>query len=168
MRGKSVDVDFISEFVGECVQQGKASPKDIASEARIKISNIDDQIRQIESLKGQRSKLIDVVNSFDSNEETEVAESGTFATNACLSEPINNEIFSMVMELRSVSIGDIMKKFGEGNKNKIFLGIKQLAEAGLLARDEDKKFVPGPKTKGESLDADDSDDDEEEETGTNG
>lgn len=144
MRGKSIDVDFISEFVEECVQNGKASPKDIASEAKIKINNIDDQIRQIETLKSRRSKLVDVVNSFDAPEDEE-RESGTFATNVCLEDEMTSQIYSMVLEGKVVAIGDVLKKFGEQNKNKIFLSIKQLAEAGLLARDENKKFIPGPK-----------------------
>lgn len=145
MRGKSIDVDFISGFVQECVANGKQTPKEIASEARIKIDRIDDQIRQVENLKGERSRLIDVVNSFDSSEENDSAESGTFATSACLSDALTNQIYSFVKESKLISINDLLEKFGHGNKNKIFLGVKQLTEAGLVARDESKKFVPGPK-----------------------
>jgi len=148
MRGKSVDIDFISVFVEECVAKEMATPSDIASEAKIRINNIDHEIRRIETLKNERSKLVDVVNSFDSDEEAE-DENSVFATDDCLSDDFTNQIAKYIgANLAGVSIKQILLQFGgDSLKEQIFFSVKKLAESGLTVRNTDRNFVPGPKWK---------------------
>lgn len=61
MRGKKVDMEFVSTFIAQCAGKGKVSPEDICKEAETKIQNIDDKIKEVELLKKTRSKLSDVV-----------------------------------------------------------------------------------------------------------
>lgn len=61
MRGKKVDMEFVSTFIAQCAGKGKVSPEDICKEAELKIQNIDEKIKEVELLKKTRSKLSDVV-----------------------------------------------------------------------------------------------------------
>lgn len=144
MRGKSLDIDFISTFVEECVQNDKSSPKDIASEAKIKIGNIDNEIRRIESLKVERSRLMDVVTSFDLPEEEDEAET-VFATPECLDDPFVQQVCMFVGRRGPVMVRDFLDEFGDALKEQIFLSLKRLSEAGIIARHVDKSFVTGQK-----------------------
>jgi len=65
MRGKKVDSDFLSEFISICVKQGIDNPIDIAARARNLIKDIDEEIKRVEKKKIIRSKLLDVISTFD-------------------------------------------------------------------------------------------------------
>lgn len=147
MRGKSVDIDFISVFVEECVAADKATPKDIASEAKIRINNIDHEIRRIETLKTERSKLVDVVNSFDVVEEdTDDQNGAVFATDECLDDEFTRQIADYIGNGGGVSIKQIVAQFGgDSMKEQIFFSVKKLAESGLVIRNASRNFEPGPK-----------------------
>lgn len=146
MRGKSVDIEYISVFVEECVKNEKVTPKDIASEAKIRINNIDHEIRRIENLKSERSKLVDVVNSFDApEEESDDNEDAVFANDECLEDVLTQQICQYIGAEGSVSIKQILAQFGEPLKEQIFFAVKKLAEAGFIARNTERNFVKGPK-----------------------
>lgn len=144
MRGKSLDIDFISEFVEECVQNDKLSPKDIASEAKIKIGNIDNEIRRIEGLKAERSRLMDVVTSFDLPDEEEETET-VFAAPECLDDPFVRQVCMLVARMGNPKVADFLAEFGEALKEQVFHALKRLNEAGIIARHQDRSFVQGPK-----------------------
>ena len=65
MRGKKSDPVFVSGFITQCVQRGLITPEQIAEAARQDIDSIDQQIKQVEVLKVTRSKLLDVIATFD-------------------------------------------------------------------------------------------------------
>jgi len=65
MRGRKVDTEFLTSFITSCVESGKSSSEDILKEAQDKIANIDVQIKEVEKLKAIRTKLLDVVLTFD-------------------------------------------------------------------------------------------------------
>lgn len=65
MKGKKSDPEFVSSFISKCVQQGITIPEDILQAAKFDIQNIDDKIKEVETLKILRSKLLDVVFTFD-------------------------------------------------------------------------------------------------------
>lgn len=69
MRGKKVDTEFLSNFIKKCADENKCSPDQILQEAKDQIYKIDNKIREVESLKINRSKLIDVINAFDKQEK---------------------------------------------------------------------------------------------------
>lgn len=64
MRGKKIDNDFLGNFISQCATSGAASPDEILLKAKIEISLIDDKIKEVETLKIKRSKLLDVVTIF--------------------------------------------------------------------------------------------------------
>lgn len=65
MRGKKIDTNFVAEFVTTCVKEGKVSSETISADAYKKIAEIDLQIKAVDELKKLRSKLYDVIISFD-------------------------------------------------------------------------------------------------------
>lgn len=72
MRGKKADIDFINDFVTQCLNSNKKSTDDFVHEANLKISEIDNKIKEAEKLKIYRSKLIDVVNHFGPNKKENI------------------------------------------------------------------------------------------------
>lgn len=144
MRGKSVNTEFVAEFIQECCVKNKTSPKEITSEAKLRISQIDQEIRRAEELKLTRSRLMDVVNSFgDDEEEKDKPES--FVVRTEVESEQAKLILSMIAELKSITIESIVARVGESNKTRAFLAIKQLSEMGVVVRDSStKKFEAGP------------------------
>lgn len=65
MRGRKIDTEFLTNFITSCVEAGKFSSEDILKEAKDKIEKIDLQIKEVEKLRAVRSKLLDVVLTFD-------------------------------------------------------------------------------------------------------
>lgn len=65
MKGKKVDVDFLSSFILDCTSKNKNSAEEILKEANYQISIIDKKIKEIDSLKKNRCKLVDVVSTFN-------------------------------------------------------------------------------------------------------
>lgn len=69
MKGKKVDIDFMNQYIVDCISDGLVTMESILSITKNKISEIDKQIIELEKLKKMRSKLIDIVNSFDKSEK---------------------------------------------------------------------------------------------------
>ncbi len=65
MRGKKTDPVFISQFIQESVQNGVETPDQIVQRAKRMIEQIDEEIKAVESKKIIRSKLLDVIASFE-------------------------------------------------------------------------------------------------------
>jgi tRNA U34 5-carboxymethylaminomethyl modifying enzyme MnmG/GidA len=65
MKGKKSDPGFISFFISECVQAGLETPAEIVARAKKQIADIDEEIKAVETAKITRSKLLDVISSFE-------------------------------------------------------------------------------------------------------
>lgn len=65
MRGKKVDSQFLTDFIGDCVRDGKITPDEMVITAQKEIEFINLQIRKVEDLKVRRSKLLDVISTFE-------------------------------------------------------------------------------------------------------
>jgi hypothetical protein len=65
MKGKKVDTEFLSEFITNSIQAGLQTPEQIVESAQAEIAEIDKQIKWIEQKKVIRSKLLDVVATFN-------------------------------------------------------------------------------------------------------
>lgn len=65
MRGKKVDTNFLSQFLSDCLSRNITEQENIVERAKSKIAEIDEQIKEAEKLKVIRSKLLDVVSTFE-------------------------------------------------------------------------------------------------------
>lgn len=69
MRGKKIDTNFVADFVASCVKEGHVLSEAICTSANEKIAEIDKQIKEVEELRKLRSKLCDVIISFDTTDK---------------------------------------------------------------------------------------------------
>lgn len=58
MRGRKKDMQFIGEFISECLNKQISN---ILEEAKSRLNQIDQQIIAAEKLKSERSKFLDVI-----------------------------------------------------------------------------------------------------------
>jgi hypothetical protein len=64
MKGKKNDPEFLSLFINQCVQQEYLTPEEMVKAAQQEIAQIDQKILEVERMKIRRSKLIDVITTF--------------------------------------------------------------------------------------------------------
>jgi hypothetical protein len=64
MKGKKVDTEFLSLFIEKCVQQEYLTPEEIVIQAQQEIEQINIKIIESEHLRVRRSKLLDVISTF--------------------------------------------------------------------------------------------------------
>lgn len=74
MRGKKTDSEFLSEFISSCLEEGLETPQEIVARAKNIINEIDEEIKKLEKRKLMRSKLLDVVFTFDKPVKIQKAE----------------------------------------------------------------------------------------------
>jgi len=70
MRGKKSDQAFVAQFIAEAVQHGIETPEEIIKDAKKKIEQIDEEIKAVEAKKILRSKLLDVILTFEKQIKT--------------------------------------------------------------------------------------------------
>ena len=74
MKGKKSDPVFVASFIAESIQQGIVTPEAMLERARASIVEIDEQIKTIEAKKTVRSKLLDVVGTFEKSQDKKTAD----------------------------------------------------------------------------------------------
>lgn len=133
MKGKKVDNHFVSNFISDCCSTGKLTTDEIVASAKSQIDEIDRKIIEVENLKKQRSKLLDVVIVFDRNHRSgsqidEVLIKFHRVKDKKIAQRICAEIF------RYSSVVEIKEAFPR--VEEIFC-MKQLLEFEVLQRNED-------------------------------
>jgi hypothetical protein len=143
MRGKKTDPEFVSGFIQECVQNGFETPEDIMKYAKHLINQIDADIQEIEKKKIKRSKLLDVVASFDFSKRDK-SEDAKLLPFFELKYP---EECRRICELLQFDMDKLpvlsMSSFGPNAMEHNF-SVKQLTEAKIINRVSDK-LVRGPR-----------------------
>ncbi len=134
MRGKKIDSEFLSKFIEDCIVKNKHSAEDIVAEANNKILEIDNKIKEVENLKKIRSKLLDVVYTFDKKEKSE-GKGSEFLPYYSIS---NHHICKFICN--SIKNGSVDIRSIKDNKYKIddlFFAIKQLSENKIIKKNDD-------------------------------
>lgn len=135
MKGKKVDSEFLSSFIEQCISNNKNTTEDILSEARVKISEIDMKIVEAEKLKIVRSKLLDVVHTFDKPKNISKSEDAKILplfkiANQHICKFICDKIKNGPSKLSSI----IVDKYP---KTDMMFSLKQLLEAKIIIRTGD-------------------------------
>ena len=133
MKGKKVDNIFVSNFISESCSQGKLTTDEIVASAQEQINEIDRKIIEVENLKKLRSKLLDVVITFDRNHRNgsqidEVLINFHRVKDKKIAQRICNQIFGYN------NVIEIKKAFPS---NEEIYCIKQLLEFNILQRAEE-------------------------------
>jgi hypothetical protein len=132
MKGKKVDQEFLSKFISNCVIDGISSSEEIAEFAKKEISKIDKQIRDVEKLKVVRSKLLDVVATFEKSPKSQNKEAKLLPLYKIQNQNIAHFICSKIM-MSKIDINDLYKS--DFTKSDLVYCIKQLLEAQVLIKD---------------------------------
>lgn len=131
MRGKKIDNEFLGEFIQECVQSGIDSPEEMVRKAKQQILDIDNAIREIEIKKVRRSKLLDVIASFDKETKTNKNEEAKLLPFFKLSHPnICKKISDYLVKI------PVNVKVLTNNEREldVMFSIKQMIECKIISK----------------------------------
>lgn len=131
MRGKKIDTEFVAEYISTCAQQGKTSPEDIVTQAELEVQIIDNKIKEVESLKKIRSKLIDVIFSLNNKNEDKSSEITILDFYKVKNFVLALSLCSLV-EKSSKNI-DVFKNAFPTKEDTLFV-VKELLEISVLKR----------------------------------
>lgn len=130
MRGKKKDSEFLSDFIVQCVNSGKNSPEDIVVEAKARINQIDMKIQEVERLKVSRSKLLDVIESFEKEEKVSASYEAKILSLFNIQYPI---ICKRICDhLKTSNI--LIKEINEFPTQDIVFCVKQLLELKIISK----------------------------------
>lgn len=139
MRGKKSDSAFVAQFISESIQEGMETPAQIAQRAKEQIAEIDEEIKAIEGKKIRRSKLLDVILTFEkiAKDKTEEARLLPFFS---LEYPDKcKEICIFLRDAKSLPLD--WGIHGEADAIKVYC-LKQMVERQIILRKGDS-MVPG-------------------------
>ena len=142
MKGKKIDVDFLSSFILNCASSNKNSSEEILKEANYQISIIDLKIKEVDNLKKTRCKLVDVVSTFNERLDRSLE-----AKNLIFYKLENKNLCNIICSLlkdKQFSKEELQKTLVNKwyIKNIVFC-IKQLMEFGIIVKIGDN-YLKGP------------------------
>jgi hypothetical protein len=127
MKGKKTDPDFISFFIQESVNAGAETPEDIVQRAKKIVAQIDDEIKAIEHAKATRSKLLDVISSFEKPVKDKTEDAKILGFFKLRDSQRCKEVCDLIKEHNSLPIASLV----DASYN---FCIKQLLEAKIIMR----------------------------------
>lgn len=155
MKGKKSDQAFVAQFITESVGRGIATPDEILARAKSMIANIDQEIKAIEEKKLTRSKLLDVVEAFEKQEQADKTGEAKILELFELHYPETCKLIcSYIDKYNFLEIDSIdYFEFGGATHSQVKFATKQLIKANILAKYESNEdhtpknvsLVPGPR-----------------------
>lgn len=134
MRGKKSDQAFVAEFIAEAIKHGIETPDEIIRDAKKKIEQIDKEIREIEAKKVVRSKLLDVILTFEKQVKS-TSENASLLPFFRLEYPRMCKFICDVVKKGPIEIGEKFQALGSGESDPTMrFSIKQLLECKVLSR----------------------------------
>lgn len=134
MRGKKADPVFISQFIQESVQSGMETPDQIVQRAKNMIDQIDEEIRAIEIKKAIRSKLLDVIASFE-KQTKDKSEEAKLLPLFDLEYPHTCKFLCEIVQKGPIVVGEKLQPLGSGETDpQMKFSIKQLLERKIFSR----------------------------------
>lgn len=128
MRGKKSDPVFVATYIQESAALGYETPDQIVNRAKKDIECIDMQIKEAERLKGVRSKILDVVATFEKKDNDKSEESKLLPFFKLEHPEICKHLCSLVKKQPfSTNTSGVINY-------DIMFSIKQLIECKVLAR----------------------------------
>lgn len=132
MRGKKSDAEFISEFIAECVRSGHDTPDEIVKRARQDINRIDDEIRRVEQLRITRSKLLDVISTFEKQTKPSKVEEAKLLSFFKIQQPQVCKYICDRLKTNVVSVEEVSKS--KYSTTDVMFCIKQLLEHRVISK----------------------------------
>lgn len=134
MRGKKSDREFVAEFISESIQKGIETPDEIVREAKKQIADIEEEIRAVEAKKVLRSKLLDVILTFE-KQAKETSQDAKLLSFFKLDYPGSCKFICDIVKKQPIDIGEKFQLLGSGeNDPHMRHSVKQLLECKVLFR----------------------------------
>lgn len=134
MRGKKSDRAFVAEFISESIQHGIETPAEIIRDAKKKIEQIDQEIKAIEAKKILRSKLLDVILTFEKQTKS-TSEDAKLLSFFKLEYPLMCKFVCDIVKKGPIEVGEKLMPLGAGESDPTMkFSIKQLLECKVLSR----------------------------------
>lgn len=131
MRGKKTDSEFLSNFISECVQKGMETTSDIVTHARSMIEDIDEEIQKVEKQKIVRSKLLDVIATFDNSSKNSKSAEVRALSFFKIQNPIICKHICDILKKKPTELEGFLGKFA---KEEVIFCIKQLLEHKVICK----------------------------------
>lgn len=133
MKGKKIDTNFISQFISECVTKNIISSEEMVEVAKKKISSIDDKIKEVERLKIVRSKLLDVIFTFDKPVKN-IKEDNKLLSFYKIQNQIIAKVICATIKEQTININNL--SYEKFPRSDIIFCVKQLLENKVISRNE--------------------------------
>jgi hypothetical protein len=134
MRGKKSDQGFVADFIQRCIVSGFETPEAIVNYAKTLIESIDKEIREIEEKKITRSKLLDVILTFE-KQTKETSSDAKLLSFFKLDYPGHCKLICEAVKTKPIEIGEKLQILGSGDPDPhMKYSIKQLLECKVLSR----------------------------------
>jgi len=148
------DDDFVNEYISECIDRGIKTTKDICNEARKEMDSIDKKLIEANKLRIRFKNLKQVLKNFNhesvrknrTNDHTVILNQGGDITKSFFYEvmiKICDYIDSSESPFTTREIANHVS--GIENASDTFLCIKELADNGIILRNEERQIIKGPK-----------------------
>lgn len=133
LKGKKIDSEFVTSYIEKCVNNNVYSADEMLRLAKLEISNIDSKILEAENLKKTRSKLLDVVLTFENKKSNKLEDIKILK----LFNIKNKNICKFICDKIRVGPVDIKCLVsGQYQINDINFAIKQLIENKVIYKTE--------------------------------
>jgi hypothetical protein len=136
MKGKKTDPAFVARFISECAQEGVDTPDEIVNRAKRLIEDIDIEIKAIETKKLLRSKLLDVIVTFEKPSKDKTEDSRLLSFFKLRDPERCREVCDLIKMHESIPVLS-WAAFADGAAQFNFC-IKQLLEAKIITRAKDQ------------------------------
>lgn len=139
MKGKKIDVEFVNNFITNCLLENKTSAAEIIKFAQDQINDIDVKLQQIETLKKTRAKLSDVIFTFDKPTK----QTNCLQTVLHLFEIKNHHLCQKILyQVRVKPISILEINIANIKKEDLLFTIKELLQHNVIAKKDDV-LIPG-------------------------
>lgn len=142
MRGKSIDTEFVAEFIQDCTGKNKISPEEICEEALQRIEEIDKQLKI-------RLKLVDVLSFFNYKKKAPIAEIEPVSFSE-INKSASFEILGIIANNSGMNTPDLMTRFStydDSFRKVLSFTMKQMLETKILFRNSNGILTHGPNFK---------------------
>lgn len=136
MKGKKVDNQFVSNFISSCIKNGIESQDEIITHAKALVKDIDAEIKKVEEQKVLRSKLLDVISTFERSSKSSNIEEIKILSFYKIQNPHICQYICEKLKNRVVKIESLKNK--QISVEDMMFCIKQLTEHKVISKIEDQ------------------------------
>jgi hypothetical protein len=134
MKGKKVDAEFVSNFITESIHSGCESQDQIVNRAKILLGEIDEELKKIEEKRAIRSKLLDVIASFEKPVKATKTEQVRILTFFQIQNPHICKDICQIVKNKIMTLDQLNRLCHTYSKDDIVFCVKQLLEHKVLSK----------------------------------